>query len=164
MGDLISIVPDGVHYDDMVEALYARTFGPGRFAKAAARLRENNHCLRAASFVALSLGSVVGACRTWPIIGQTPQRAVFLGPIAVDRSVQSQGLGHQLVSKCLAALHGNTVILVGDLGFFADLGFEIVPDGNVIMPGPVHPQRLLWRLAATDPVPSFGRLKPWPRQ
>lgn len=163
VSDSISIVPDAAHFDAGVEALYARAFGPGRFAKAAARLREGNNCLRNASFLAMRKGALVGACRMWPIIGETNRPAVFLGPIAVDKSAQSLGLGHRLVAACLAALPGDTIILVGDMSFFGEMAFKIVPSGKVMMPNPVDPNRVLWRLADTERAPDFGRLKAAPQ-
>jgi predicted N-acetyltransferase YhbS len=149
---------DGQH-DVAVEALYARAFGPGRFVKAAARLREGNICKRDASFLAFKGLDVVGACRLWPIVGAGGGRALFLGPIAVDASLRSAGLGRRLVEACLARADGlgpNVVILVGDLAYFERMGFSIIPAGHVRMPGPVDPNRLLWRVShvGDDDLPS----------
>jgi predicted N-acetyltransferase YhbS len=149
---------DGQH-DLAVEALYARAFGPGRFAKAAARLREGNICQRDASFLAFKGPEVVGACRLWPIAGASGGSAMFLGPIAVDTSVRSEGLGRRLVEACLARgdhFGPSVVFLVGDLAYFARMGFSIIPTGQVRMPGPVDPNRFLWRVKGigTEDLPS----------
>ena len=51
------------------------------------------------------------------------------------------------------------VVLVGDLGFFAPLGFEPAPPGRVSLPGPVDPARVLWRpLRAGGLDHAAGRL------
>lgn len=149
MSDQISIVKDDSQLDHDVEALYQCAFGPGRFAKAAARLREGNNCLRDCSRIALVEGAVIGACRLWPVVAANGVHALFLGPIAVDASARSLGLGKKLVMACLAQVDvgiPKIVLLVGDLSFFGPLGFERVPDGVINMPGPVDPRRLLWRV------------------
>jgi predicted N-acetyltransferase YhbS len=149
MNAAISLNPDNGQYDGEVEALYARAFGPGRLAKAATRLREGHVCRRDLSFIARKDDMIVGACRMWPIVDNDGVRALFLGPIAVDKAAQSAGLGKQLVTACLAAAEvdqARVIILVGDMSFFGPLGFDIIPPGRVTMPGPVDPNRLLWRL------------------
>lgn len=113
------------------------------------RLREGNVCRRELSRLALADGFVAGACRIWPIEASSGVPALFLGPIAVDINVRSRGLGQRLVAACLRAIDAEQschVILVGDLSFFGRMGFDVVPDGKVKMPGPVDPKRLLWRL------------------
>jgi predicted N-acetyltransferase YhbS len=134
-----------------IEALYERAFGPGRHAKAAARLREGNHYLPTCSVFARLDHSIVGACRLWRVLGENGVSALFLGPIAVDQAHRSFGLGRALLNECLAqAGHSEVVILVGDLAYFAASGFEIIPNGQIIMPGPVDPKRLLWRIGIVD--------------
>src|SRR6185312_11146647 len=130
-----------------VEALIARAFGPGRYAKAAERLRETNRPLLDISVVAWAEGVLVGCVRMWPIlIGETP--AVLLGPFAVDPAWRSQGLGAALIERAVAATaaagHG-LILLVGDEPYFGPLGFEIVPPGRITMPGPVDPRRVMMR-------------------
>jgi predicted N-acetyltransferase YhbS len=157
----IDIVSDDAHFDVMCEALYARNFGPGRHAKAAARLREGNKCQRDVSVVALVDGKVVGACRLWPIVAGNGVQALFLGPIAVDPEMRSAGLGQRLVEACLErvdALSPQFVILVGDHSYFGRMGFEVTPEGTVQLPGPVDPQRLLWRPITQRHIVPSGRL------
>jgi predicted N-acetyltransferase YhbS len=159
--DDILLIPDDGHHDAPCEALYARAFGPGRHAKAAARLREDNVCQRDISFLAFVGETLVGACRLWPIEAPDGAKALFLGPIAVDMSMRSAGLGQRLVLACLAAAdakgQGLPVILVGDLSFFGRMGFETVPVDSIAMPGPVDPKRLLWRVGGASTLPQ-GRL------
>ena len=126
-----------------VDAVVADAFGPGRFAKTAERLREGSEPL--AGFVAHDEhGRVVGSVRLWPVlIGEKP--AAFLGPIAVDADVRSEGLGADLVQACVD--HARTsglggVLLVGDLAYFGRFGFAAAPDAA--LPGPVDRRRVLW--------------------
>jgi predicted N-acetyltransferase YhbS len=156
--DTITLHADDGNHDCQVEALYSRAFGPGRFAKAAARLREGNVCRRDLSVLAFLENSLVGACRLWPVVADNGTEALFLGPIAIDTSLRSVGLGLRLIQACLDQAQNQTIILVGDLSYFGRAGFEIVPDGSVTLPGPVDPKRLLWRLGESHSAKPQGRL------
>lgn len=129
----------------LVDALIARAFGPGRFVKAAERLREGNHPELDLSFVAWADGRLVGCVRLWPVtIGGAP--AILLGPFAVDPDHRSQGLGARLIERaCKAASEAGhaLILLVGDAEYFGPLGFSAAP--NVVMPGPVDRRRVLVR-------------------
>ncbi len=130
-----------------MDALIERAFGPGRLAKTAERLRETNHPLADISLVAWAGDEAVGCVRMWPVhIGRTP--AVLLGPFAVEDAWRSRGLGSELITAaCEAAERAghSLVLLVGDEPFFAKLGFTSAPAGQVVLPGPVNPRRVLWR-------------------
>jgi predicted N-acetyltransferase YhbS len=130
-----------------VEALILRAFGPGRFAKAAERLREGREPLADLSFVAWQDGELVGCVRLWAVtIGDRP--AILLGPIVVDEACRSQGLGAALVERaCDATVQaGHTlVVLVGDEPYFGPMGFSARPARQVRMPGPVDQRRVLTR-------------------
>ena len=128
-----------------VDALIERAFGPGRYAKAAERLREGNRPLPGLCFVARQGGEIVGCVRLWPIsIGDTP--AVLLGPFAVDEACRGRGLGAALIVRACeaarAAGHG-LILLVGDEPYFAPMGFARAP--AVELPGPVDQRRVLVR-------------------
>jgi predicted N-acetyltransferase YhbS len=129
-----------------VDALIDAAFGPGRFAKTAERLREGGRLRRDLSFCAWLGDEMVGAVRQWSIrIGDTP--AIFLGPIGTPLERRGQGYGRALVRHCCAqaAQAGETlVMLVGDRAYFEPLGFEPIPAGRVVLPGPVDAGRLLW--------------------
>jgi len=129
-----------------VNALVASAFGPGRYAKSAYRLREGVRALDSLSFVAELDGRIVGTVRYWPVdIGGTA--AIMLGPIAVQPSMQGQGIALQLMHTSLAAAKTQghrIVVLVGDEPYYARVGFaRIVPMGSVTMPGPVDLSRVL---------------------
>lgn len=135
------------------EALVDRAFGPGRYAKSAERLREGNRHLPELSFVAEENGRLVGSVRLWPVsVGG--REAVFLGPIAVDPSWRSRGLGQALVERACAAADC-PVLLVGDAPWFERMGFAVAP--GVLMPGPVDPRRVLARGGEGLEGPVRGR-------
>lgn len=128
-----------------VEVLVDRAFGPGRFAKSSERLREGNRKLDDCSFVALHEGRVIGSVRLWPVtVGG--KAVAFLGPLAVDATERSHGLGQALVeAACAAAAEAGwrAVLLVGDAPYFARVGFSAGPAAQAIMPGPADQRRVL---------------------
>ena len=140
--DFAPLAPDDLA---AIDRLDARAFGPGRFAKSAYRLREGVEPDWNLSFVARIGTLVVGANRITPILcGGEP--ALLLGPLTVEPAFRSRGLGEALVMKSLDAArragHG-LVLLVGDAPYYERLGFRAVPKGQLVMPGPVDPERLL---------------------
>lgn len=144
--DLPPLVAERPEDASAVERLVLRAFGPGRFAKAAERLREGGRTPRLdLSFVAWEEGAIVGCVRQWPVtIGGRP--ALLLGPFAVQPEFRSQGLGAALIVRACeaAAAAGHAlIVLVGDMPYFGPLGFEIAP--RVTMPGPVDARRVLVR-------------------
>ncbi|HEY7853098.1 MAG TPA: N-acetyltransferase [Caulobacteraceae bacterium] len=132
---------DGV----LADALIGRAFGPGRYAKSAERLREGNEAIAELSFLAWMDGRAVGCVRLWPItIGGTA--ALLLGPIAVDESERSGGIGAALVRRACDAAHAaghGLVLLVGDEAYFGEFGFFAAGASCVRLPGPVDQNRVL---------------------
>jgi predicted N-acetyltransferase YhbS len=157
------LLPETAADSTEVAALIERAFGPGRYVKAAERLREGNRSLLDISFVARSEGDLVGCVRIWPIlIGRTP--AVLLGPFAVDEAWRSRGLGAALIGRACEAARAaghKLVLLVGDAPYYEPLGFSIAPAGRIIMPGPVDPARIMLRaLEAGAAMDLAGMVKP----
>jgi predicted N-acetyltransferase YhbS len=143
----LTIAPEQAAQARAVDALIDRAFGPGRYTKVSERLREGNRQRIDLSFVATAGEQVVGAVRQWPVlVGET--RGLFLGPIAVEMAWRQHGVGADLIEHAVlagAAAGEPFVILVGDLPLFGPHGFEVVPRRTVTLPGPVDPNRLLWR-------------------
>ncbi|MFO1013848.1 MAG: N-acetyltransferase [Caulobacteraceae bacterium] len=144
---------------DGVEALIAMAFGPGRFVKAAERLREGRSPRLDLSFVAREGGKIVGCVRQWDVkIGETP--AILLGPFAVDPDWRSRGLGADLIERAVEAAKAageSVILLVGDAPYFAPLGFEAAP--GAVMPGPVDKRRVLLRRLSDTVGPLEGRVR-----
>ncbi|MDP3690677.1 GNAT family N-acetyltransferase [Bradyrhizobium sp.] len=128
-----------------IERLHQRTFGPGRFALSAYRLREHVDHLLDLSFTARIGTLLVGSVRQLPIcIDDT--RALLLGPLTVEPPFRSRGVGSALLDRALkdARTKGHRlVLLVGDEAYYSRVGFKPVPKGRAVMPGPVDYSRLL---------------------
>ncbi len=139
-----------------VEELQAEAFGPGRFARTAFRIRENVPHRADLSFVGLAGAQVAGSIRLSPIrIGETD--ALLLGPLTVSPDFKNRGLGKALMRSAMdaAAAAGDTaVLLVGDAPYYSPFGFQQVPLGRIVLPGPVDPARLLVALLNDGDMPS----------
>ena len=141
----VTYLPELPAYDREVESINEEAFGPGRFARAAYRIREGGPHERALSFVALSDGKVVGSVRMTRIAAGAG-RALLLGPLAVRPPFKNLGIGRRLVELGLQAAREAgqpAVILVGDEPYYGPLGFSRIPRGQITMPRPVDPDRLL---------------------
>jgi predicted N-acetyltransferase YhbS len=141
----LTVLPETADDAPAIERLHERTFGPGRYARSAFRIREGRTHLLALSFTARIGSLLIGSVRLTPIaIGETP--ALLLGPLTVEPPFRTRGVGTTLIERALkdakAAKH-KLVVLVGDEPFYGKLGFKIIPKGQVKMPGPVDPARLL---------------------
>lgn len=146
MTDLsITILPETEDDALAIERLHERTFGPGRYARTAYRIREGIGHDLALSYTARIGTLLVGSLRLSPVrIGETP--ALLLGPLTIEPPFRDRGIGLALMQRALAdaKAHGHClVILVGDEPYYARVGFKRVPRGRVSMPGPVDPARLL---------------------
>ena len=141
----LTILPETADDAVAIERLHERTFGPGRYARTAFRIREGRGHLLALSFTARIGTLLVGSLRLTPIyIGETP--ALLLGPLTVEPPFRERGIGSALIKRALkdAQAGGHKlVVLVGDEPFYGKLGFKRIAKGQVKMPGPVDPARLL---------------------
>ena len=146
MTDLsLTILPETADDAVAIERLHERTFGPGRYARTAYRIREGIGHRLELSFTARIGTLLVGSVRLSPIrIGETP--ALLLGPLTVEPPFRDRGIGLGLIERALQeakAKKHQLVVLVGDEPYYARCGFKRIPKGGATMPGPVDPQRLL---------------------
>ncbi len=146
MNDIsLTILPEMEGDAAAIERLHERTFGPGRYAKTAYRLRESVAHRLEVSFTAHIGTLLVGSVRLSPIrIGET--KALLLGPLTVEPAFRERGVGQALIKRALdeARAKGHRLaILVGDEPYYGKCGFRPIPAGAVSMPGPVDPARLL---------------------
>lgn len=148
MSDLsLTILAETAGDAQAIERLHERTFGPGRYALSAYRLREHVDHVPELSFTARIGTLMVGSVRQLPIcIGNTP--ALLLGPLTVEPPFRDRGVGRALLDRALndAKTKGHRlVLLVGDEPYYSRVGFKRIPKKLVTMPGPVDHTRLLVR-------------------
>jgi len=140
-----SIQPEAPDDAVAIERLHERTFGPGRYAKTAYRLREQVEHLRELSFTARIGTLLIGSVWLSPIrIGEA--KALLLGPVTVEPAFRDRGVGQALIDRALKEAKDKghrLVVLVGDETYYEKCGFKRIPRGRAIMPGPVDPARLL---------------------
>ncbi len=130
---------------DAIERLHARSFGPGRYARTAFRLREMAGKDSASGFVAHVGTFLAGSVRLTPVKAGDVA-AAMLGPLAVDPAFEGRGVGAGLMREAISATGHRgcgLILLVGDLAYYARFGFAVVPPGQLALPGPVDPARLL---------------------
>jgi len=141
----VTILPETADDALAIERLHERTFGPGRYAKTAYRLREQVVHRLDLSFTARIGTLLVGSVRLSPVrLGEV--KALLLGPLTVEPPFRERGIGQALIARAVAEARAqghHLMILVGDEPYYAKSGFRPVPRGRLVMSGPVDPARLL---------------------
>src|SRR5579864_4691468 len=101
MTDLAPIIlPESRQDARAIERLHERTFGPGRYARTAFRIREGAEHLAELSFTARVGTLLVGSVRLTPIrVGDT--KALLLGPLTVEPPFRGRGIGLALIKRAL---------------------------------------------------------------
>ena len=128
-----------------IEALNEASFGPGRYAKSAYRLRDGVEPVAGLSFVAIENGAFRASLRFWPVVIGMEQ-SLLLGPLAVQSDQRGRGIGIALMKhgiEAARALGHASIILVGDEPYYVRVGFARIAPGRVRFPGPVDPARIL---------------------
>jgi predicted N-acetyltransferase YhbS len=141
----ITYLPETPAHDPEIDAINEEAFGPGRFARAAYKIREGGPHERALSFVAMNGTTVIASVRMTRIAAGAG-RALMLGPLAVRPTFKNLGIGRRLVAMALEAAEKAgvpAVLLVGDEPYYGPLGFKKIPRGQISMPRPVDLDRLL---------------------
>ncbi len=147
MNDIsLTILPETPDDAPAIERLHERTFGPGRYAKTAYRLREQVAHSLDVSFTARIGTLLVGSVWLSPIrIGET--KALLLGPLTVEPAFRERGVGQALIERALkeAERQGPPA---GDPGrrravLRQNAASSAFRPGRATMPGPVDPARLL---------------------
>jgi len=140
------IVPEDTAHGAAIESLTAEAFGPGRFTRAAFRLREGVSHEMALSFTAFEQDNVVGSVRLTKItIGEL--EALVLGPLVVAPGLKNNGIGADLMDRAVSTARSaghRFIILVGDKPYYERFGFDRVPHNQISLPGPVDPTRILY--------------------
>ena len=161
----LSIRSEAPDDDAWIEALHEVSFGPGRFARAAYRVRERIAVDPSLSYVAEIEGIRAASVRMTPIsIGEL--NGYMLGPLMTDPEFRKQGAGRALVRHvCDLALEREGiafVVLVGDHAYYGPLGFVCTQSGAIRFPAPVDPERILVHSRAPEMAGSLaGDVAPW---
>ena len=147
MADLsLTILTEKPEDAGAIERLHERTFGPGRYARTAYRIREKVAHRLDLSFTARIGTLLVGSIRLTQVrIGETP--ALLLGPLTIEPPFRDRGIGKVLMERAMAdakAKGHRLVVLVGDEPYYARVGFKLIPHGHVKLDGPVDPARMLY--------------------
>ncbi|KAB0679833.1 GNAT family N-acetyltransferase [Aureimonas leprariae] len=155
--------PETAAHDFAVAALADEAFGPGRFARAAERVREMVPHDRGLSFTATIGSAVVGSVRQTPIrVGERP--VLLLGPLVVKPAHKGLGIGRTLMRMAadVAREAGESaIVLVGDRAYYMPLGYLPMPKDAVILPGPVDWRRVLVMPLAEGALDGLaGRILP----
>jgi predicted N-acetyltransferase YhbS len=132
--------------DAAIAALHREAFGPGRFARTAYRIREASRNGPQIALTAWDAAALVGAIQLTAVTIAGRPGAMLLGPLAIAPAYKGKGGGLQLIRAGLAraqAMGHSLVVLVGDLPYYARAGFITVPPGQIVLPGPADPARIL---------------------
>jgi len=131
--------------DAVIERLNRLSFGAARFTRAAFLIRERGTHDLDLSLVALNGDKIVGSVRqTRIIIAAVP--ALLLGSLVVDEYYKNNGIGAELMRRALALAQTKgqgLVLLVGDASYYMRFGFKRVSPGQITLPAPADPQRIL---------------------
>ena len=133
----------------LIEQLLDIAFGIDRRVKTSYRLREGSASADGLSLVVRDAEvGLAGSISFWPlVIGKTGTPALLLGPLVVHSKRQNLGVGLALMQEGLArakAKGHKLAILVGDAPYYARVGFQKLPEGRLILPGPVNLERFLY--------------------
>src|SRR5690348_11997365 len=101
MNDLsLTILAETEDDGPAVDRLNERTFGPGRYARTAYRIREGRGHSLDLSFTARIGTLLVGSLRMTKVrIGDTP--ALLLGPLTVEPPFRERGIGQALMQRAM---------------------------------------------------------------
>ncbi|MCB1426186.1 MAG: N-acetyltransferase [Zhengella sp.] len=128
------------------DALLDSAMGPRWRRKSSEKLRRGRLPAEGLAFVARDgAGRVIGTVRLWNVRAGHAQ-ALLLGPLAVDPSLNSAGIGSALMRHAIeraAGLGHGAVLLVGDAAYYSRFGFSADRTNALAMPGPYEPHRLL---------------------
>lgn len=160
---IIAAVPgDGPEIDTLLDA----AFGPDRLRRTAQRLRDGAIPLPGLSMVARDGGRLEGSIQYWPIelaTSATAEPLLLLGPVAVAADARKIGLGRRLIAASLAAADAaghDAVLLIGDVEYYGQFGFDAAATGGWTMPGPVERHRLLLRRTGDRALPTIATVQP----
>jgi predicted N-acetyltransferase YhbS len=147
--------------DDLpaVDALHEESFGPGRFARTAYRIREAARVPPAIALTAWDGMLLIGAIQFSAITIGGKRGSALLGPLAIAATYKNKGCGLRLMQDGLAEAEGlgfELVVLIGDLPYYQRAGFGVILPGRITLPGPADPARFLAAELTAGALPRFS--------
>lgn len=142
-------------------ALHEEAFGPGRFSRTAYRIREQAVTARQIALTARYDDRLIGAIQLTAITIGGKSGAMLLGPLAIAPAFKNMGCGIKLMKQGLEQAGADgfaLIVLVGDLPYYQRVGFERVPAGRIVLPGPADPARLLSLALADGALEQYSGL------
>ena len=129
------------------EALLDRAMGLNWKRKSSQKLRRGRRPSEGLAFVARGEnGALLGTVRLWDVATGDGRPALLLGPLAVDPSLKSAGIGKALMSHAISEakrLGHKAILLIGDAPYYGRFGFTAEKTGNLSVPGPYERDRFL---------------------
>jgi predicted N-acetyltransferase YhbS len=141
------------------DELHDLVFGPGALTRTAYRVREGTAGHSPWCHGYWVGDELIAMIRYTPITIGGQGGAIMLGPLAVHPAWENKGFGRKLIAHGHAKAQAEgvkIVILVGDVGYYARLGFLPIPAGQIMMPGPVDKLRLLALELQPDALKTFS--------
>ncbi len=114
--------------------------------RTAYRVREGTPDISPFCLTARSDGRLLAAIRYTAVRTGDRGNALMLGPLAVVTEFANIGIGVKLIRDSIenARKAGiGFIVLVGDMSYYGRFGFNVMPPGQLIWPGPVDPARSL---------------------
>lgn len=151
------------------EAMLGRAMGLNWKKKSSQKLRRGRRPSEGLAFVARGEdGMLAGTVRLWDVATGDGRPALLLGPLAVEPSLKSAGIGKALMLHAISEakrLGHKAILLVGDAPYYGRFGFSAEKTGQLSMPGPYERHRFL----ALELVPgaldgATGTLRPTGRK
>ncbi len=127
------------------ERLLDRCFGADRESRTCQRLRDGRLPAEGLAFTATHRRRLVGTVRLWHVAAGGKD-ALVLGPLAVEPSLQSAGIGAALMRHAIAEAHARghqAIVLLGDAPYYERFGFAADKASQLVLPGPFERERLL---------------------
>jgi predicted N-acetyltransferase YhbS len=132
--------------DFIVQEIVNNTFGPGRFAKTAYRIREDNLFQPLFGLVTENhLKKIVATVRV-AYLNKNTKETAFLGPIAVQSDSRNLGLGMSLMKEAIleAKIYNvKKIILIGDPNYYCKFGFFEADKSEFKIKYPIDTKRIL---------------------
>ena len=169
VGAMPTLIPLSAVESALIEDLLDASFGEGRHARTAYRIREGADWLEPLSFAALDDEDfLTGSIQLWPVAltdpNGKPHPMLMVGPVAVLPAKQGEGYGRALMQAALSAIDPAAPlpqVLIGDAEYYGQWGFEAAPTKEWHCPGPFERERLLVRCGNAAILPKTGMLGPW---